>query len=53
MSISYDVAAEAGALMALRDPADRVITATARVHRMTLLTADERVLKSGVVKSMA
>jgi PIN domain nuclease of toxin-antitoxin system len=33
----------------LRDPADRVIVATARVHRLTLLTADQRIIESDLV----
>jgi PIN domain nuclease of toxin-antitoxin system len=31
------------------DPADQMIAATARVHGLTLLTADERIIDSGVV----
>jgi len=31
------------------DPADQIIVATARVHGLRLLTADERIRKSGVV----
>jgi PIN domain nuclease of toxin-antitoxin system len=33
----------------LRDPSDRVIVATARVHRLTLLTADQRIIESDLV----
>jgi PIN domain nuclease of toxin-antitoxin system len=33
----------------LRDPGDRVIVATARVHRLRLLTADQRIIESGLV----
>ncbi len=33
----------------LRDPFDRTIVATARVHRLTLVTADERILDSRLV----
>ena len=32
------------------DPADRFIVATARHHEAALLTADERILESGLVK---
>ncbi len=32
------------------DPADRIIVATARVHQAPLLTADERILESGLVR---
>lgn len=31
------------------DPADQIIAATARCHGLTLLTADARILESGVV----
>jgi len=31
------------------DPADQLIAATARCHGLTLLTADERIIESGVV----
>ncbi len=31
------------------DPTDQLIAATARVHGLTLLTADERIVDSGVV----
>ncbi|MCU1239020.1 MAG: PilT protein domain protein [Candidatus Solibacter sp.] len=34
---------------ALRDPADRMIVATARVHRLRLLTADQRIIASNLV----
>ena len=33
----------------LRDPGDRVIVATARVHSMRLLTADQRIIDSNLV----
>lgn len=33
----------------LRDPADRAIVATARVHRLTLLTSDQRIAGSRLV----
>jgi PIN domain nuclease of toxin-antitoxin system len=32
-----------------RDPADQLIAATARVHRLRLVTADERIRSSGAV----
>ena len=34
-----------------RDPADRILVATARIHRTTLLTADQRILKYRHVRS--
>jgi PIN domain nuclease of toxin-antitoxin system len=48
--LSTDVAREVFSLgSALRDPADRVIVATARVHHLTLLTADQRIIESNLV----
>ena len=35
-----------------RDPADRILVATAREHHMTLVTADERILAYRSVKTM-
>ena len=34
------------------DPADRLIAATARVHDVTLITADRLVRKSGAVRTL-
>lgn len=34
------------------DPVDQIIVATARCHGLTLLTADERIIESGVVAVM-
>lgn len=48
--LTTDVALEMAAIGdALRDPADRVIVATARVHRLRLLTADQRIIESDLV----
>ncbi len=50
LPFTYDIAAEVAALgTALRDPADRAIVATARVHRLRLLTSDQRIIESGLV----
>ncbi len=50
LPLSVDVAEEVAALgPALRDPADRAIVATARVHRLKLLTSDERIIDSKLV----
>lgn len=50
LPLTYEVAAEVAVLgPALRDPADRVIVATARVHRLRLLTSDQRILDSHLV----
>jgi PIN domain nuclease of toxin-antitoxin system len=43
------VAAEIAVLETLRDPADRVIVATARVHRLRLVTSDQRIIDSRLV----
>jgi PIN domain nuclease of toxin-antitoxin system len=50
LPLTLEVASEM-ALMgrALRDPADRAIVATARVHRLKLLTADQRIIDSRLV----
>jgi PIN domain nuclease of toxin-antitoxin system len=45
--IDIDIATEVAALGdALRDPADRAIVATARVHRLRLVTSDQRIIES-------
>ena len=43
--IAREIAAMGGGL---RDPADQTIVATARVHRLKLLTADQRIIDSGL-----
>lgn len=52
LPLSPEIALDAGALRGLRDPADRVIVATARVHGMQLLTSDERILRSGLARTI-
>ena len=48
--LTTDVAHEVAAIGdSLRDPADRVIVATARVHRLRLVTADQRIIESDLV----
>lgn len=51
VSISPAVAAEASALPASlhRDPADRIIVASARATGATLLTRDRRIIEAGIV----
>jgi PIN domain nuclease of toxin-antitoxin system len=49
LPLTYEVAAEAAALINLRDPADRAIVATARVHRLHLITSDQRIIESKLV----
>jgi len=48
--IKGDVAREIASMGdGLRDPADRAIVATARVHNLKLLTSDQRIIDSGLV----
>jgi PIN domain nuclease of toxin-antitoxin system len=50
LPLSYEVASEVESLgSVLRDPADRVIVATARVHRLRLMTSDQRIIESNLV----
>ena len=49
LPLTYEVALEAALLGNLRDPADRAIVATARVHRLTLVTSDQRIIESKLV----
>ncbi len=53
LPLTYDVALEIASLGSLRDPADRVIVATARVHRLTLVTSDQRIVESHLVRVVA
>jgi PIN domain nuclease of toxin-antitoxin system len=48
--LTTDIGREMGALGdSLRDPGDRIIVATARVHHLRLLTADQRIIDSDLV----
>ena len=49
LPITFPIAIDAGALSILRDPADRTIVATARLHRLRLLTSDRRIVDSKLV----
>lgn len=49
LPLDYEVASEAALLGVLRDPADRTIVATARVHRLRLVTSDLRIIDSKLV----
>jgi PIN domain nuclease of toxin-antitoxin system len=49
LPITIPIAIDAGALNLLRDPGDRTIVATARVHRLRLLTSDQRIIDSNLV----
>ena len=55
LGISPAVAAEVAALPDTfhRDPADRILVATARVYGATLLTQDQRILRAGIVPTLA
>ncbi len=50
LPLTVEIATEM-ALMgrALRDPADRAVVATARVHRLKMLTSDQRIIDSRLV----
>jgi PIN domain nuclease of toxin-antitoxin system len=49
LPLTYEVALDVASLTALRDPADRAIAATARVHRLRLVTSDQRIIESKLV----
>lgn len=49
LPLTFDIASEAAALGGLRDPADRAIVATARIHRLRLVTSDQRIIESKLV----
>ena len=47
LPLTYEVAMEVASIgSALKDPADRAIVATARVHRLRLVTSDQRIIES-------
>jgi len=52
LPLTWEVALEAASLSVLKDPADRAITATARVHRLRLVTSDQRIIGSGLVQTI-
>jgi PIN domain nuclease of toxin-antitoxin system len=54
LPLSVDVAVESEHIPEPfpRDPADRLIAATARVHGLTLITADRQIRKSGRVRTL-
>jgi PIN domain nuclease of toxin-antitoxin system len=50
LPLDYETASEVVSLgRSLRDPADRAIVATARVHRLRLVTSDQRIIESNLV----
>ncbi len=53
LPLSFEIAEEVLKMgRALRDPADRVIAATARVHGLRLLTSDQRIVESNLVQTI-
>jgi PIN domain nuclease of toxin-antitoxin system len=50
LPLTYEVALEVASLGVLRDPADRAIVATARVHRLRLVTSDRRIIQSQLIQ---
>ena len=50
--ITSEIAAEAGRFRILKDPMDRTIAATARVHGLKLVTSDQRILESNLVSTI-
>jgi PIN domain nuclease of toxin-antitoxin system len=50
LPLTCEVALDVASLGVLRDPADRAIAATARVHRLRLLTSDQRIIESKLVQ---
>ncbi len=53
LPLTYDIAKDVASLRALQDPADRAIVATARVHRLTLVSSDQRIIESNLVPVIA
>ena len=54
LPITFQIAAEVASVgHHLRDPADRAIVATARVHRLRLITSDQRIIDSKLVPVIA
>jgi PIN domain nuclease of toxin-antitoxin system len=52
LPITVDIAARSVSLPLHGDPADRIIAATAIVHRATLVTADRRLRRSRIVPTI-
>lgn len=48
LPVTFEIATEVALLSVLRDPADRAIVATARCHRLRLVTSDQRIIESGL-----
>ena len=52
LPITYEIASDVYSLAMLKDPADRAIVATARVHRLQLVTSDQRIIESKLVPTI-
>lgn len=53
LPLSFEIAEEVLKMSrALRDPVDRVIVATARVHGLHLVTSDQRIIESNLVQTV-
>jgi len=54
LPVTFDIAVEVATMGAiLQDPNDRTIVATARVHQLTLITADQRIIDSRLVPTIS
>jgi PIN domain nuclease of toxin-antitoxin system len=51
--LTHEIALAARQLPLLQDPTDRILAATAEVLDLTLVTADERLLGLGTIRTMA
>jgi len=51
--LTHEIAKQAPQIQMHRDPADRFPVATAQVLDLTLVTADEKLLGLGVIRSLA
>ena len=49
LPLTYEIATDFALLAVLKDPGDRTIVATARVHRLDLVTSDTRIIESNLV----
>jgi PIN domain nuclease of toxin-antitoxin system len=52
LPLTPTIAVQATSIAPLRDPADRLIAATALTHGVALVTKDERIRQSGVVTTI-
>ncbi len=53
LPVTFEIAEEVLKIgRTLRDPADRTIAATARVHGLRLLTSDQRIVESNLVQTV-